>query len=37
VEETLSRFPDIAIDGEPRAVESPFANQLKCLPVRLRP
>lgn len=37
MEETLARFPDIAIDGTPRAVESPFANQLKTLPVRLRP
>ncbi|MCW2990520.1 MAG: Cytochrome [Solirubrobacterales bacterium] len=37
MEETLRRFPDIAIDGAPRAVESPFANQLKTLPVRLRP
>jgi cholest-4-en-3-one 26-monooxygenase len=35
MEETLRRFPQIAIDGEPRAVESPFANQLKTLPVRL--
>jgi len=37
MEETLARFPDIAIDGTPRHVESPFANQLKSLPVRLRP
>jgi len=37
IEETLARFPDIQIDGTPRHVESPFANQLKTLPVRLRP
>jgi cytochrome P450 len=37
VEETLRRFPDIQIAGTPRYVESPFANQLKTLPVRLRP
>ncbi|MEO6496210.1 MAG: cytochrome P450 [Solirubrobacteraceae bacterium] len=37
MEETLARFPEIAIDGTPRHVESPFANQLKALPVRLRP
>ena len=37
MEETLVRFPEIAIDGTPRHVESPFANQLKSLPVRLRP
>jgi cytochrome P450 len=38
MEETLARFPDIAIDGDPNNyVESPFVNQLKTLPVRLRP
>jgi cholest-4-en-3-one 26-monooxygenase len=37
IEETLARFPDIQIDGTPRHVESGFANQLKTLPVRLRP
>jgi cholest-4-en-3-one 26-monooxygenase len=36
IEETLKRFPDIAIDGEPKYVENPFVNQLKTLPVRLR-
>jgi cholest-4-en-3-one 26-monooxygenase len=36
-EETLARYPDIAIDGRPRFVESAFLNQLKTLPVRLRP
>jgi cytochrome P450 len=37
IEETLRRYPEIQIDGQPRYVESPFANQLKTLPVRLRP
>jgi cytochrome P450 len=37
IEETLARFPDMQITDEPRFVESPFANQLKTLPVRLRP
>jgi cholest-4-en-3-one 26-monooxygenase len=36
IEETLKRFPDIQIAGTPRYVVSPFANQLKTLPVRLR-
>ncbi len=36
-EETLRRFPDMELAGEPRFVESPFVNQLKSLPVRLRP
>jgi cytochrome P450 len=36
-EETLQRFPDIAIDGKPAFVESLFINQLKTLPVRLTP
>ena len=35
IEETLRRFPDMAIDGEPAWARSPFANQLKRLPVRL--
>ncbi|UTI65109.1 cytochrome P450 [Paraconexibacter antarcticus] len=34
-EETLARYPRMAIDGVPRPVESPFANQLKTFPVRL--
>jgi cytochrome P450 len=34
-EETLKRFPEIALDGEPTFVESGFLNQLKTLPVRL--
>jgi cholest-4-en-3-one 26-monooxygenase len=36
IEETIARFPDIEIADTPRFVESPFANQLKTLPVRLR-
>jgi cholest-4-en-3-one 26-monooxygenase len=35
-EETLGRFPAIALDGHPTFVESLFLNQLKTLPVRLR-
>jgi cholest-4-en-3-one 26-monooxygenase len=35
IEETLGRYPKIALDGEPAFVESPFINQLKTLPVRL--
>lgn len=34
-EETLARFPDIALAGEPSFVESAFLNQLKTLPVEL--
>jgi cytochrome P450 len=34
-EETLKRFPDIALAGKPLAAESLFLNQLKLLPVRL--
>jgi cytochrome P450 len=37
IEETLARFPSLEIAGPPKYVESPFANQLKTLPVRLRP
>src|SRR4051794_26665455 len=36
-EETLARYPEMAIDGKPKFVESAFLNQLKTLPVRLRP
>ncbi len=36
IEETLNRFPEMEIADTPRYVESPFANQLKTLPVRLR-
>ncbi|MGO9489424.1 MAG: cytochrome P450 [Solirubrobacteraceae bacterium] len=35
IEETLIRYPEMEIVEEPRFVESPFANQLKTLPVRL--
>ena len=35
IEETLARYPQIALDGAPTYVESPFINQLKTLPVRL--
>jgi cholest-4-en-3-one 26-monooxygenase len=36
LEETLKRYPEMTQDGEPTWVESPFINQLKTLPVRLR-
>src|SRR3954465_7295648 len=36
-EETLKRFPEMEMVGEPAHVESPFVNQLKTLKVRLRP
>jgi cytochrome P450 len=36
IEETLARFPTMALAGEPRYAESQFINQLKTLPVRLR-
>jgi cytochrome P450 len=35
LEETLKRYPNIALAGRPAAVESLFINQLKTLPVRL--
>jgi cytochrome P450 len=37
LEETLARYPDMAMDGRPVFVESGFLNQLKSLPVRLLP
>ncbi|HMD57699.1 MAG TPA: cytochrome P450, partial [Solirubrobacteraceae bacterium] len=37
IEETLARYPQITIDGDPTYVQSPFLNQLKTLPVRLGP
>jgi cholest-4-en-3-one 26-monooxygenase len=37
IEETLARYPQIALDGEPVAAEALFVTQLKSLPVRLRP
>ena len=36
LEESLKRFPTMALDGEPAYAVSPFANQLKTLAVRLR-
>jgi cytochrome P450 len=36
-EETLARFPAMELVGDAAAVESPFINQLKSLPVRLGP
>ena len=36
-EETLARFGAMELAGRPRFAESPFINQLKTLPVRLRP
>jgi cytochrome P450 len=36
-EETLRRFPAMALDGPQTVVESAFINQLKTLPVRLAP
>jgi cholest-4-en-3-one 26-monooxygenase len=36
-EETLARYPQMELDGEPVYAESPFVNQLKTLPVRLTP
>jgi cytochrome P450 len=36
-EQTLARFPEMELAGRPEHTESPFVNQLKSLPVRLRP
>jgi cholest-4-en-3-one 26-monooxygenase len=36
-EETLRRFPEMELAGQPAVAESPFINQLKTLPVRLAP
>jgi cytochrome P450 len=36
-EETLARFPAMELAGAPEYAESPFINQLKTLPVQLRP
>ncbi len=36
-EETLARYPNIELAGRPVMAESVFINQLKTLPVRLRP
>jgi cholest-4-en-3-one 26-monooxygenase len=37
LEETLARYPAMEPAGAPEYAESPFINQLKTLPVRLRP
>jgi cytochrome P450 len=37
VQETLRRFPDIELAGEPTKARSLFLNQLKTLPVRFTP
>ncbi|HEY1277075.1 MAG TPA: cytochrome P450 [Thermoleophilaceae bacterium] len=37
LEETLRRFPEMTMNGDTAFAESPFINQLKTLPVRLRP
>jgi cytochrome P450 len=37
LEETLARYPQISMAGEPTFVESPFINQLKTLNVKLGP
>jgi cytochrome P450 len=37
MEETLKRFPEMEMIGSPTFVQSPFLNQLKTLPVKLRP
>ena len=37
IEETLARYPEMELSGEPRYIESPFINQLKTLPVTLHP
>ena len=36
-EETLARFPQMELAGDTPRVESPFLNQLKAMPVRLKP
>jgi cytochrome P450 len=37
LEETLARYPNVELTGTPTYTESAFLNQLKSLPVRLRP
>jgi cholest-4-en-3-one 26-monooxygenase len=37
IEETLRRYPDIELDGDPMPAQALFVNQLKTLPVRLAP
>ena len=36
IEETLRRFPDLALDGEPTRVSSTFLNQYRTIPVAVR-
>ncbi|MDX6717069.1 MAG: hypothetical protein QOH30_3627, partial [Baekduia sp.] len=36
LQETLARYPAMELNGRPEFAESPFINQLKTLPVRLR-
>ena len=36
IEETLKRYPNIALDGDPKPAQALFVNQLKSLPVRLQ-
>jgi cytochrome P450 len=36
IEETLARYPNMELAGQPKFAESAFLNQLKTLPVRLR-
>ena len=35
IEETIARYPEIELDGEPAQAQALFVNQLKRLPVRL--
>ena len=35
LEETLARYPEMEIDGDPAWIDSGFVNQLRVLPVRL--
>jgi cytochrome P450 len=37
IEETLRRYPEISLDGDPVPAQAMFVNQLKTLPVRLGP
>ena len=37
IEETLKRYPEMSMNGAYAYAESPFVNQLKALPVKLRP
>jgi len=37
IEETLARYPEMELSGDPVYAESAFINQLKTLPVLLRP